>query len=236
MADLFHSISTLHDLESFHFPRSSSNDHRIAGLFNSWPPKLRKLQIAGGIRDESILYLSTIPNTLTHLVIGDSPNLSGAFIRPLLTALGPHLQHLRIDSDLPKLSWHSLIYILEVLPVLRHLKIAVDYTCDLFFRQGHIYNADNPHCLEFLQLSCHHSSTSQESLEITSDVVWSAVVDGPLKNLRRLRVCRRLGWTQDEEGRRGVKELSALLEALAREDRGENSSDEDVDAGVWVFD
>lgn len=236
MADLFHSISTLHDLESFHFPRSSSNDHRTTALFNSWPPKLRKLQIAGGIRDESILYFSTIPYTLTHLVIGDCPNLSWAFVNPLLTALGPHLQYLRIDPNLPKLSWLSLNGIIEALPVLRHLNIAIGYIYEVFFREGLIFKLDNYHCLEFLQLSCHHSTTSQDSQEITSDDIWSAVVDGPLKNLRRIRVSRRLGWTQDEEGRRAVKELSALLEALAREDRGESSSDEDVDAGVWVFD
>ena len=235
MADLFHSISSLHHLESFHFPRSSSNDHRNNRLFNTWPPKLKKLQIAGGIRDESIIYFSTLPDTLTHLTFGDCPNLSSAFIRPLLTVLGPHLHYLRIDSNLPKLknvfsSMSSLYNILDLLPILRHLTVRVGYICRFFFVSGKIYSLLNPHVLESLQLSC------LESNDITSDVVWDAVEDGPFKNLRRLRVSRKLGWTRDDEGKRSVKELSELLQALAREDRGDGASDDEVAAGVWEFD
>ena len=235
MADLFHSISSLHHLESFHFPRSSSNDHRTTGLFNTWPLKLRKLQIAGGIRDESVIYFSTLPNTLTHLTFGDCPNLSLAFVRPLLTILGPHLQYLKIDSNLPKLNnvsslMFSLNDILDVLPALRHLTIRADYICESFFASGKIYNSHNPHTLESLQLDC------LENDEITSDLVWDAVEDGPLKNLRRLRVSRKLGWTQDEEGRRSVRELSSLMMALAWEGRGENAPDVEINAGVWVYD
>ena len=235
MADLFHSISSLHHLESFHFPRSSTNDHRSMGLFNTWPPRLRKLQIAGGIRDESIIYFSTLQDTLTHLTFGDCPNLSLAFIRPLLTVLGPHLQYLRIDSNLPKLNIPSLLMfslneILDVLPALRHLTIRADYISEFFFASGKFYNSNNPHVLESLQLDC------LENTDITSDVVWDAVEDGPLKNLRRLRVSRKLGWTLDEEGKKSVQELSELLEALAREDRGDDVRDLEVDAGVWVYD
>ena len=235
MTDLVHSISSLRNLESFHFPRSSYNGLRNDALFDSWPPKLRKLQIAGGIRDESILYFSTIPSTLTHLDIGDCPHLSMAFIKPLFTVLGPHLQHLRIDSKLPKLSWYSLDCILDDLRSLRHLNVAADYICEHFFGSERRYDPNHPYLLESLQLSCRDSSVLTENHNVIGDVVWNAVVDGPFRNLRRLRLCQKLGWTRDEEGRRSVKELSALLEALAREDRDRNALDEGVEAGVWVF-
>ncbi len=231
MNDLFHSIGALPNLETFRFPRSSSSDLSTTALFNRWPPRLRKLQVVGGIRDESLLYFSTLPDTLTYLVIGDCPNLSMSFIKPLLNILGSHLQNLRIDSNLPQLTWYSLNNILEDLPALRHLTIAIDYICQDFFRQ----ELDNPHFLESLQLDCLYPAALGEGQDITSDLIYSAVVDGPLKNLRKLRVRSTFGWIGDEEGRRSVTELSELLQALAREDHENNVSTEEVDAGVWIF-
>lgn len=235
MNDLFHSISALDNLETFRFPRSSSSDRGTTALFNSWPPKLQKLQIAGGIRDQSLLYFSTLPNTLTSLVIGDCPNLSMAFLKPLLAVVGSHVQILKIDSSLPQLTWYSLNTILEVLPALRHFNVAADYICEDFFRQDYGNNLDNPRFLESMEITCLHTPPIGQTHDITSDLIYNAVVDGPLKNLRRLSVRQMLGWIQDEEGRKSVEELSELLQALAREDLGPNASDEEVNAGVWIF-
>ena len=235
MTDLFHSISNLHRLESFLFPRSSSNGHSTSALFNSWPQKLRRLELAGGVRNESILYFATVPNTLTHLVIGDCPQISMAFIRPLTNYLGSHLEYLRVDENLPKLSFHSLSTILDVLPTLRHLTIAVEYISETFFMPGTVYTASNPHRLRSLKLSCLKLASSPASWDITADTVWMAVVEGPFKNLRKLRVCQKLGWSRDEESHRGMRELGVMLEALAREDC-EGAPDRELDAGLWVFD
>lgn len=235
MNDLFHSISTLDHLETFQFPRSSSSDRNTTALFNRWPSKLQKLQIAGGIRDESLLYFSTLPNTLTRLVIGDCPNLSMAFIKPLLTVVGPNIQILKIDSNLPQLTWYSLNTILEVLPALQHFNVVVEYICEDFFKQDYGNNLDNPRFLESMELTCLRMPITGQTHDITSELIYNAVVDGPLKNLRRLSVRQMLGWAQDEEGRRSVTELSELLQALAREDLGPNASEEEVDAGVWMF-
>ena len=91
--------------------------------------------------------------------------------------------------------------------------------------------------LEILELD---SSETVARNDVTSDLIWGAV-GGGLGRLRKVRVHQRLGWTETAEGRADLKDLSELLEALAREDEeaGINVRDRvdgKLDAGVWVFD
>ena len=233
MTDIFRSISHLNRLESFSFPRACSNDPNPYSPLNSWPSKLKKLELAGGLRDESILYFATVPDTLTHLTIANGPHLSMFFIRPLADFLGAHLERLRIETYLPNLEYHSLEDILDILPALRHFTVAIEYISKDFFMPSMVYTASNPHRLRSLKLSSLYLDLSLAIKEITADTVWTAVVDGPLKNLRKLQVCQFLQWSRNVESRRGVKDLGAMLEALAREDC-EGVPDDELNAGLWI--
>ncbi|SLM34698.1 F-box domain [Lasallia pustulata] len=229
LSDLFHSIGSLENLISLRFPRSSTNDTKTNALHHSWPPLLQTLHISGGLRDASLLYFCTAPPTLTSLTISNCPHLSMAFISPLLKAIGPHLTHLRISENMPQLGYAALDNLLLQLPSLLHLDLSTDFITAKFFVSASRISPAHP--LNFLELSSPRQGfryDEQEIDRISSDHIFRAIDAGGLSNLRRLRVHRALGWTDSAEARVELKELSELLEAMAREE-GSGS------AGVWIF-
>ena len=138
---------------------------------------------------------------------------------------------------MPKLRHGSLNGILLRATNLRSLSIAVDYVSDELF----ILLPSHP--LQTLELDDSGAADLRLEGKITPNVVFFAISDGGLENLRRVRVSKRLGWGTTSEGRKDVEELAELLEVKASEDAEfathENQEQRRVpcsEAGVWIFD
>ena len=114
--------------------------------------------------------------------------------------------------------------ILEICPCLRSLNVAMDFINHAFFDKA-CRTVSTSHPLASLTL------TSSEKLlvdDVLCDLLFFAVSDGSLGNLRRVKVSKNAGWS-DGLGRKGMEELNELLEALGRENgQGEL-------AGVWEY-
>ncbi|KAM0798385.1 hypothetical protein BDR22DRAFT_384004 [Usnea florida] len=104
MIDLLRSTSLLPKLESLHLPRSSAHDASKDPMTCTWPVALQELYISGGIHDEALVSLGSLPPSLSHLRIGNCPHLSIVSIGNLLQTKGLQLQHLEIIAPIPALS------------------------------------------------------------------------------------------------------------------------------------
>jgi hypothetical protein len=80
--------------------------------------------------------------------------------------------------------------------------------------------------LRILDLDC--SPTADANVELDPDVVFFAVEEGQLPDLRSVRVNARLAWTASKTVRRDAADLGDILEAAERE------RPLGVVAGVWV--
>lgn len=60
-----------------------------------------------------------------------------------------------------------------------------------------------------------------------------AIKDGRLQNLRKVKIDRK--FIKQEDGRKAIGELDALLETLAQEDESESDSGEKISRGVWLL-
>ena len=125
-------------------------------------------------------------------------------------------------------------------PKLRSLNIAVDYITDEF-RTDAGPGALHGHPLETLELDDSGAGGFRLEGKITADLLFFAVSDGGLGNLRRVRVHKRLCWEATAQDLEDMEDLSVLLEAKAREDTvmdGGPASRTVIpapEAGVWVF-
>ena len=237
LSSLFHSISTLHNLETLRFPRSSTYDTQQSNdvIIPMWSPSLRDVHIAGGLNDASIFYFSTVPPTLTKLTIQNCPNLGSLFIDQILDLLGDQLLYLKINYHMPKLGPTSLDHILPRLPKLIFLCLAVDYISEDFF--AYADSMDSGHPLKILELD----SSETTFTEFGPEHIWLSISEGCLDDLRTVRVSKGLGWTNVKPA--ALADLNEMLEALGREDR-ENDEKEQRKVnetaqrlvGVWVFD
>lgn len=181
-------------------------------------------------------------STLTHLTIEHCPNISASFIYSLLPTLADHLTHLRIADHMTRLSDDALDGVLYMAPNLRALSIAVDYITERFCADWEPHSASRAHPLETLELDDSGvAGLWREEFKVTATSLFFAVSDGVLGKLRRVRVRKRLGWLQTDQGREDVEDLSDLLEAKAREDTALNTTlgtgtlTPAYEAGVWVY-
>ena len=211
--------------------RSSAQDTGRDLRSCSWPAKLRELHISGGIRDEPLVSLSTLPPTLSSLTIGNCPHLSMLSIGNILKNKGSQLRHLEIVAPIPALAqYHKPLsgYMIHV-PNLLHLKISLDFISPLFLLLGR--DREGPYPLRQLDLDCFDPAICDD---FTAFDVWCAICDEGIGGVRKVRVHRRLGWTATREGKKWIKEVDELLKALARED-GANAAIDENEAGVVLF-
>lgn len=212
--------------------RSSAHDASRDLRTCSWPAGLRELHISGGIHDEPLISLSTLPASLSHLGIGNCPHLSMVSIGNILKTKGSQLLHLEILAPIPALTQdHKPLsgYMVHV-PNLLYLKISLDFISRSFFLLEN--DKEDHYPLRQLDLDCFDPADCDA---FTAYDLWVAIAyDNGFGRVRKVRVHRRLGWTITEEGKEQVKDLDELLKALARED-GANAEIGEADAGVVLF-
>jgi hypothetical protein len=124
-------VRQLPELEEIYLPRcSSSYDSTQLHMNIKWPPKLRVLQLSGGVHGKFLFDLITqtdnFPVTMTHLSIAHCPKAQVSQLRRLLENLSPVLRHLEL-RDLPQVSMGELSDVLDWATNLKSLTIALDY-------------------------------------------------------------------------------------------------------------
>lgn len=187
-----------------------------------WPARIEKLSLSGGVSN-AFLINATIPPTLRELQISHCPFAKGASIRNLLNRLSQQLTVLSVGYHIPCLPYNALDKILVMCPNLTRLLVAVDYISTHMFDEE---NTPAGHPLRRLDLES--SGNLGVEHKVTPDEVFIAVAEERLRELRVVRVSKRLGWMV--RTRSNVEDLVDLLEAK-REERGESGL-----CGVWEFD
>ena len=211
--------------------RSSAQDTSRDLRSCSWPANLRELHISGGIHDEPLVSLSTLPPTLSSLSIGNCPHLSMLSIGNILKNKGSQLRHLEIVAPIPSLAQdHKPLssYMIH-LPNLLHLKISLDFISPSFLLLEQ--DREDLYPLRQLDLDCFDPADCDA---FTATDLWCAICDEGFGRVRKVRVHRRLGWTATKEGNKRIKDVDELLKALARED-GANVAIDENEAGVVLF-
>lgn len=197
-----------------------------------WPATLRELHISGGVHDEALVSLSTLPPSLSSLHIGNCPHLSMVSIGTILQNKGSQLLHLEIVAPVPALArdHKPLSGYMEYVPNLLHLKISLDFVSRSFLLFENDKKDQYP--LRQLDLDCFDPADCDA---FSAYDLWAAIAyDNGFGRVRKVRVHRRLGWAATEEGKEQVKDLDELLKALARED-GANAEIKEADAGILLF-
>lgn len=228
MSDLLRSTSTLSNLDSLYLPRSSTSDSSKDPIHYDWPSKLRELHISGGIHDGSMLALSSLTPSVDYLSIRNCAHLTMLTIRPLLEAVGPHLERLDLQAPIPalQLGHNPANNIMDLLPNLHRLTISVDFIDKIFLQ---ISPPGHPLCR--LDLDCFDPATN----DLTLDDVYDAIDSGPFGKIRILGVHHRLGWTGTTAKDGEMKDIDDLLKAFAREEEPEERFVREEDAGVVLF-
>jgi hypothetical protein len=226
MEQLFNTLATLKNLETLFFPRTSYGSNYWQGLPDehsfAWPPELRALHLAGGIDDAFLRrQLIRAPQTLERLSIQHCSQIYSGALLECLQVLGPRLKHLTIRHPMPKLFPSCLDQVLGICHSLIALRISADYISHRLFE-----TIPQSHPLRILDLDC--SPTADANVELDPDVVFFAVEEGQLPDLRSVRVNARLAWTASKTVRRDAADLGDILEAAERE------RPLGVVAGVWV--
>ena len=211
--------------------RSSAHDASKDLLTCTWPTTLRELHISGGIHDEALVSLGSLPSSLSRLRIGNCPHLSTVSIGNLLQTKGPQLQHLEIIAPIPALSRNptSLSDYLKHVPNLLYLKISLDFVWHSNFPSERVEGDRYP--LKQIDIDCFDPG----ECELYASDLWAVIAsESRFGRVRKVGIHRRLGWADTREGKEQVKDLDDLLKALARED-GPNAEVKEVDAGVVLF-
>ena len=211
--------------------RSSAHDASKDLITCTWPVTLRELRISGGIHDEALVSMGSLPPSLSRLSIGNCPHLSIVSIGNLLQAKGPQLQHLEILAPIPALDRNPkrLSDYMKHVPNLLYLKISLDFVWHSRFpsekEEGDLYP------LKQIDIDCFDPA----ECELYASDLWAVIAcESRFGMVRKVGIHRRLGWPDTREGKEQVKDLDDLLKALARED-GPNADVREVDAGVVLF-
>lgn len=219
---LFQTLKHLQELETLYFPRSSSHDEERTKESYAWPPQLQALHLAGGIDDHFLhTHLINAPPSLSKLSIQHCSQIHAASLLSTLQILGPQLRHLTIRHPMSQLYTASLNSILSVCPSLLALRISADYISNALFPS---IPANHP--LQILDLEC--SPTANPDVEINPSVIYDAVEEFLLPDLRSVRASARLAWTATATLRQDTSDLEEILE------ENEMERPLGIETGVWL--
>ncbi|KAL8904674.1 MAG: hypothetical protein Q9207_003124 [Kuettlingeria erythrocarpa] len=218
----------------------------------SWPPLLTALHVSGMSNNGALAYFYSLPKSLTSLTVHDSPRLDGGSVKDLVTSLGHSIENLHIgvntletDSEFDfgvleeMAEYRSLQKWLDGLPKLRRLHLFLPWI-EIAESKGtpgssSIYNAQNPHPLEYLELDFRHilEYWGPAGFREHHDAFYDAIAEGYLARLRRVAFFHHADALLEKTDKQMLLEMDELLRALARED-GENATIREEHAGVRV--
>lgn len=191
-------IAKAETLEVIQFPRFSKNTEGLLKV--RWPPKLRHIGLSGSINDE--LLSSELPLTVESVSIQHCPCITLATTVAFLERLGPQLRTFSASYPL-SLPSNAFDQLLVLCPGLIYFKGYVDY-----FTRALFQSIPDGHPLETLVLDSAGGLLNRDN-KISADDVSSAIVEGKLNRLRRVRWSLQVGWRQDKSDVRDLGELLA---------------------------
>ncbi|MCJ1474560.1 hypothetical protein MMC13_003219 [Lambiella insularis] len=259
ITDLVHAVNSLRRLKTFHFPRcqalfTAGYTHHFppcprdvgcvgcsssAAIFPSWSSSLEAVYMPCDIKSNFLTMFAGMPPTMTSLIIEDGSRYNIFPMDDILWHIGPQILRLQLRFVLPKSGFSHAETRRPRFPSMRHLDCLGDHLMMGFFH----YHLDTDDAIPLQSLTIHSSGGPVANL--TCGIVFDKVADGNLKNLRKLRLDKDLGWALSKEGRKEAEELSEYLQVLKREDV--EATDPALDeqavwreveasrAGVWFF-
>ena len=231
LSAFFSSISKLDKLECLYFPRCCQVGTGAGQCTGIWPPNLRQLHISGYLGQESLPYFSNYPPSLTKLCIESNHRLPLVCTIHLLTSLGPQLNTLDIGNPMKGFMLFDMADLLYDLPVIRVLSIPADCVSCGSVKESKLGRTYRSSLVE-LQLNPCFGKEGNFVQKIFRKLA-EAIKDGGLQKLRKVKIDRK--FIKQEDGRKAVGELDALLETLAQEDESESDSGEKISRGVWLL-
>lgn len=172
-----------------------------------WPPHLQHLTMSGSVNGKFLWQMlrqpETFPSTLHSVSLLHCPGLDQNGIKPLLQNIADRLTVVEL-RDLPAVKHGRFDSILEWLPELRELTIAVDYIDDDFGRRPADFNAEahwqyaKP--LQKLTLVTSGQQEMDPRRAFTLVDMWDLIDTRFLGRLRRLFVAASTGWGTVDEG------------------------------------
>ncbi|RKF59477.1 F-box protein [Golovinomyces cichoracearum] len=218
--ELFQALKSLVELETLFLPRSlHKNEEDIISEPYIWPPRLVTLYVGGGVGEQFFFsQLARAPKTVSRLIMQHCPQISVPVIIFTLFRLGTQLKHLSVHDFMTQLLRGMLDNVLELCPNLTSLRVSVDYVSAKLFTR-----IPPEHPLRLLELGC---SQAPES-DITPNLIFDAIDQDFLPDLRCVRVSKKLEWETTPHLRTDVKDLSDFLDALEAENPLHEPS------GVW---
>ena len=143
----------------------------------------------------------------------------------------PKLEYLEIKAPMEALeAYRGFTLAAFSIGTFRHLRIPASYLCR-YFEVPREWLAAKPYNLDTLELEY---LDGRHNPQIRVDLIWDAVDEGPFKNLRRVRMDRRLIPTIVTDDVYDFEDFNQYLKALAREDGAGARYTED-EAGIRMF-
>lgn len=226
MSALHAAISKLQNLETLYYPRACIDSHALHNPPRppfAWPPNLKSLYLTG--RADRFFITRQLPNTpetLNRLSIQNCPDLDCFYFMKCMEELGPRLKHLTVRYPMSRLVPVSANGVFAWCKSLISLHVSSDYMNHLAFIM-----IPKRHPLRVLDIDS--SPIAGEEGKFHPDLVFRAIDNGKLPDLRSVRVSTRMGWTDTREIRQSAAELGDILEAMERE------QPLGIDAGVFVI-
>lgn len=219
---LAQTLRRLNQLEAIYLPRCTSSYDGLS-MNVRWPPKLQHLSLSGKINGKFLWDLlrqpDHFPPSLHSLSILHTPGLDHTGIRPLLQSLDSTLTTVEL-RDLPNVKHGRLNGILQWLPRLTTLTIALDYIDSRF---GHMPADWTPSMwssalpLESLTLVTSGQTSIDPARCFTAVDLYTLVDERFLGRLRYLNIAQSCEWEGEQEGAEvGALEM-LLVEDLDRE-------------------
>ena len=231
---LIQTLQKLKNLKTLHFPRAGKQRYEV--LYSCWPDRLQKCVVTGGLTSENrnqYSFPQRRPHNLTHLTIGNCNMLSASDVEAIVSKQYlPKLEYLWINQKIDAGPQGSKLLSTTTI---RHLRIPASFTWAIL-QDSFDGNTARPHNLDTLELDIGFCIPNWHvpyvDSYINTDVIWDAVAEGRLGNLRRMffHVQSLEPWSKE----RDRNEFSEYLKALAREDGTEARFTED-EAGLRTF-
>lgn len=217
---LAQTLRRLGGVEAIYLPRCTNKDEAGALSINvRWPPKMQHLSLSGSIYGKFLWDLlrqpDHFPPSMRSLSILHSPGLDHTGIRPLLQNLETQLTTVEL-RDLPSVKHGRLNSVLEWLPNLARLTIALDYIDSRFAHMPPDWHPSmwaSARPLQELTLVTSGQTGIDPSRSFTAVDLYNLIDERYLGRLRWLNIAQSSEWENEHEG----AEVGAL-EMLLRDD------------------
>lgn len=198
---LINHCASLRHLHTFRYPRCSvSTLYPIKG----YPPNLRHFSLRGGLKDDFVMKMAGPGHphlSIESLQVIYAPAITAPPILKLISTLRG-LQHLEISWPLMRFNHNALDSLLDLVPGLTSLVIAVDYISPRFFELGHCSLAS---------LELRFSGVGKHRILNLDDLMESFEDEEHYPNLRLFVVAKKLGdlMFRDHEAYDQLKQVCA---------------------------